>query len=186
MGSLPHICENGRNRTEPKENWSISYSRPKEEFMICPFCSETIPDGAKFCSQCGKRLIAQEERPRGKEFAFPKSTAVSGRWTAETELGVIEPFTMPIASLIMERIAEGRYQFLILTPPAVIENCRFLQFCSDDHGKLHGEMAMAKGNGEVVLRAADNLGIRDAVLMCEAFMNGTLPRFPGTCKPYTI
>jgi hypothetical protein len=85
---------------------------------------------------------------------------------------------MPVASLILERIAGGRYQFLILTPPAPVSGCRFMQFCSDDHGKLHAELAMAKGEGTHI-RAADQVGIRDAVLMTEAFLNGTLPSFPA-------
>ena len=152
--------------------------------MFCPYCGEKIIDNAKFCSQCGKRLReetapAQEENAAPvREHVFPKSEASPGKWTAETELGVIEPFSMPVASLILERIAEGRYQFLILTPPEPVSNCRFMQFCSDDQGKLHAELAMAKGEGTVI-RAADQVGIRDAVLMTEAFMKETLPSFPN-------
>ena len=153
--------------------------------MICPYCGEEVRDNANFCTECGKPLPHEESQSSANAFVFPKSDAASGRWTAETELGIIEPFTMPIASLILERIAEGRYQFLILTPPELIHNCRFIQFCSDDNGKLHAELAMAAGEGTVI-RAADQIGIRDSVLMTEAFLNGTLPSFPAGSRPSAI
>ncbi len=147
--------------------------------MYCPYCGKKIANPDTFCPQCGKLLPEDKIPPQPKpEFVFPKSDAPAGRWTAETDIGEIEPFSMPVCSLIMERIADGRTQFLILTPPGLIENCRFIQFCSDDQGKLHAEIAMAKGLEGTVIRAADQIGIRDAVLMCEKFLNGRRPSFP--------
>ena len=149
--------------------------------MYCPYCGAEIIDEAVFCSKCGKRI--KKEKTEEMKFQIPASSAAgNGRWTAETELGVIEPFSMPVASLILERIAEGRYQYLILTPPSLIHGCRFLQFCSDDNGKIHAEIAMAKGEDGTVIKAANAVGIRDAVLMIEKFMRGELPSFPANTR----
>jgi hypothetical protein len=147
--------------------------------MFCPYCGKKIREEAVFCPQCGKRLNEEDiavKKP--KEFSFPESSAsLSGRWTAETDLGILDSFSLPIASLVLERIADGRYQFLVLTPPQPIQGCRFIQFCSDDQGKLHAEIALVKGNGTVI-QAMNHVGIREGVLMIDTFLNGQRPSFP--------
>ena len=147
--------------------------------MFCPYCGKQIREEAVFCPQCGKRLNEEDiavKKP--KEFSFPESSpSVRGRWTAETDLGILDSFSLPIASLVLERIADGRYQFLVLTPPQPIHGCRFIQFCSDDRGKLHAEIALVKGNGTVI-QAMNYVGIREGVLMIDTFLNGQRPSFP--------
>ena len=39
--------------------------------MVCPNCGETLPDGSRFCGNCGKQLASQTPKEQASAFASP-------------------------------------------------------------------------------------------------------------------
>ncbi len=138
--------------------------------MLCPNCGTDNPEGSSFCEQCGAPLGAPAAPAAGAS-AYPG-------WTVETERGKEEGFDPPRLAALLEQLAEGTGEFLILTPPAQIEGSRYLQTCSDDGGALHMELCMARGTAGFEMYGADGVTASEAAEMFAVCLAGRLPRLP--------
>jgi serine/threonine-protein kinase len=56
--------------------------------MVCPNCQHTNPDGAPFCSECGRRLTTGAVTPAGPTTgAIPQQTVLQDRYVIAEKLG---------------------------------------------------------------------------------------------------
>ncbi len=118
-------------------------------------------------------------------FGIPLKKNLWGRvlqgWKLTTDRDNDMPFSSENLQGQLEDLLEERIEFVIVDPPAPVEECNFLQFCADNqNGGIHLEVSLKNKEGKSILLGKDALSEKQVLEMVESFAyDGKIPDVKG-------
>lgn len=95
------------------------YNRTNERvvfFMFCPYCNQSIPDNAKFCSCCGSIISPDPVPAESKKFKFFKGPSDGGKsYAAIMTALMVFPATLSIALDMIFHHSDGWSTYVVAT-----------------------------------------------------------------------